>query len=231
MKLYALILGLFIFNQPLLANNELKIRLAKDTFYEEFNADVPVSGRVITGVLAQSNKDLTQLNIMLPSVESDSICLKAQSIDGTYYSSNEYKLLTKNIEGPVYPDYPTKYKDQLSKLDRNNLALLAFPGDCSNNKPDTIFLSAVGEVSKAQTISILVNSGRSNVFINLKNNLAKHKTQKCQRIEQGKRTAYDTICNLNLDSLSVGKNSIAILRRKSGRSLPSVKLNLMYRDV
>ena len=116
----------------------------------------------------------------------------------------------------------------LSGFEGSELAILAFAGSCNEKKVSNVYISAKNMDFAKNTITVLVSSGRSEVFLSNKNKEGKKKAIKCRRIEQGKRTAYDTECNLDVEKLNEGVNNIAVLRRKSGRMLPSVKFNVVY---
>jgi len=225
--IYILIIGI-IYSNYLYAQSSKPLKLAKETFHEEFNEDVPVSGRVIAGIIAKSSGTLSNLQVNLLDASSETMCLRVQSIDGTYYSSNEYRITDKKFKGLISPDYPTKYNEILSGFEGNELAILAFAGTCNKKKVKDVYVSAQNSNFAKNTITVLVSSGRSEVFLNNKNINGKRKTIKCNRIEQGKRTAYDTECNLSVELLNKGVNNIAVLRRKSGRMLPSVNFNVVY---
>lgn len=228
MRVTCIFLTGLLFSNFLYAQSAKPLELAKDTFHEEFSENVPVSGRVIAGIIAKSSGKLSNLQVNLLESSSESMCLRVQSIDGTYYSSNEYRITDKSFKGLISPDYPTKYNDLLSEFEGSELAILAFAGSCNEKKVNDVYISAKNSDFAQNTITILVSSGRSDVFVSNKNKDGKKTTLKCIRIERGKRTAYDTECNLGVEQLNEGVNSIAVLRRKSGRMLPSVKFNVVY---
>lgn len=224
--------GVFLFgicfSTCLLAKLQKPIELANKNFHEEFSANVPVSGRVIAGLVTESAGSLSELQVNLAKIKAETICLRVQSMDGTYYSSNEYVVKDKQFKGLITPTYPTKYLELLDGFDQEELAILTFAGHCNQKKFSDIYVSARSLSPDVTNVSLLVSSGRSEVFLSTKNKQGKKSTIKCKRIEKGKRTAYDTECNISLDQLNEGSNNVAVLRRKSGRMLPSVKLNIVY---
>lgn len=221
------LIGLF-FSNYLHADSPKTLELAKGQFHEKYNANVTVSGRVIAGIIAKSSGTLSDFQVNLLDINEETMCLRVQSIDGTYYSTNEYRINDKEFKGLINPDYPTQYKELLNGFDESELAILAFAGECGKKKITDAYISARNTNFTQNTITVFVSSGRSEVFLGTTNKEGKKKTIKCSRIEQGKRTAYDTECNIDISQLYEGINSITVLRRKSGRMLPSIKFNVVY---
>jgi hypothetical protein len=205
-----------------------KLKLSKEIFSEQYSSNVPVSGRVIAGLMLSQSQSANIFSIYMPKSEKKFFCLRVLSRDGTYSSTNQY-LLESNTTGDfLQADYPTKYADLLSKYSETELAVLAYTGKCEANKVTDILVSTRGSQADSKDAMILVSSGRSDVFLNIPLKVGGKKTIKCKRIEDGKRTGYDTSCKVNLSLLTTGTNELSLLRRKSGRMLPSVKFNLLY---
>jgi hypothetical protein len=220
---------LFFNSVNLFAQAQTTLPLVQELFNEKYNSNVPVSGRVIAGVMFRSAKDPdNELSIFLAPLKSDLICFKVQSKDGTYYSANEYKVPESGISGSIFPEYPTKYKKLLNEFDDTELALLAFSGNCDSKQIDTILISARSQTGIQEDVVMLVNSGRSDVFLITAQESGKRKTTKCKRIIEGKRTAYDTQCLIEVDSLIEGINELSIIRRKPTGNMPSVKFNVLF---
>lgn len=209
------------------AENAHSLKLENKSFNEVYSSNVPVSGRVIAGLMLKTNH-LGEFNINLPVIDGDSICFRVQSQDGTYRSINQYKVVDKNTTGIISPDYPTQYNELLASFSSSELAVLAFEGNCSDKKITNVLIASRGALDVKQDVIILVSSGRSDVFFTTKSINGRKKTTKCKRIEQGKRTAYDTLCKVGFESFIVGENDVSILRRKSGRMLPPVKFKILY---
>lgn len=216
---------LFI-NSTTIAKSSSPLSLINENFNEKFNSNVPVSGRVISGVMQSSKSVLSNIKVNLTNLNTNIICLKVQSRDGTYFSSNEYRVNEK-AKGLITPEYPTKYEEVLTSFSDNELAILAFEGECSDRKLNNVLISSRHNTTNDKVI-VYVSSGRSDVFINTIMPKGKKKTTKCMRIENGKRTAYDTECIIDVKYLLNESNEVSILRRKSGRRLPTVRFNLVY---
>lgn len=230
MKHYLIGVFCLLVNTVLVAGEDTALTLVSKNFNEKFNSNVPVSGRVVSGVMQASPSKLSALKINLAKLNSNVICLKVQSRDGTYFSSNEYNVVNNENTGLITPEYPTQYEDILSSFTENELGVLAYEGKCSDRKLKNVLLASRGNNIENDEVVIFVSSGRSDVFFTTKTSTGKKKTIKCSRIEEGKRTAYDTECKVNRDLLPLSVNEISILRRKSGRMLPSIKFNLVYAD-
>ena len=220
---------LFFISVNLCAQAQSTLPLVQESFNEKYNSNVPVSGRVIAGIMFRSAIDHhNELSIFLAPTESDLICFKVQSKDGTYYSSNEYKIPKSGISGSISPEYPTKYNKLLNEFDETELALLAFSGSCDSKQIDTILISARTQTDIQDDVVILVSSGRSDVFLITEQESGKKNTTKCKRIIEGKRTAYDTQCVIEVNSLLEGTNELSIIRRKPTGNMPSVKFNVLF---
>ena len=204
-----------------------KLTLVEPQFTEKYNSDVSVSGRVISGIMTRSNAAGSQFFIDLPTLEKGTICFRVQSKDGTYFASNEYEISDKTYAGKISPEYPTQFKSILENFKTSELALLAFVGSCSEKKLKNVLISSRSSETHLEDVVVLVSSGRSDVFLSTLADNGKRKSLKCNRLIKGKRTAYDTECSVKIKDLLLGTNELSIIRRKSGRMLPSVKFNVV----
>lgn len=201
--------------------------LANKSFSEHYSSDVPVSGKVLVGILVES-KNINSRFFVQSNPETNLFCFKVNSIDGTYFSENEYKLTPAkailNEQGLVEVEYPTQFKNILKEFGDNELALLATQGGCSVSS--NIHLVATKDKIEANdNVRFLISSARSQVFMRLKSK-SQSIQPKCDRIEVGKRTAYDSICEINLDELVSETFDGQIIRRKNNRTLENVSFKL-----
>jgi len=201
--------------------------LANGEFKEHYSSDVPVSGKALVGILIESKKINSRFYIRSTS-NNNMFCFRVTSIDGTYASENEYLLNPEsaipNNQGLLELDYPTQFKTILKGFNDNELALLATDGAC-DSRADIHFFATKDKVEDGDKLRFLISSGRSQVFMRLKNKV--HSLQpSCSRIETGKRTAYDTICEIELSQLNSTDYEANIVRRKNNRALPLVNFNL-----
>jgi hypothetical protein len=203
-----------------------KLNLVNSTFNEKYNSDVPVSGRVLSGFMLESINKPTDMFLDIPKTTAGIICLQVQSKDGSYFSSNEYQITDNTVHGVISPDYPTEYAEIINVFNHNELAILSFQGSCEQKKVNNLLIASRGDTLLSNNVVFFINSGRSDVFLNLKDKNGKNNTVQCFRIQNGKRTAYDTECKVSLDKIKMAKGKVSILRRKSGRMFPSIKLNI-----
>lgn len=227
MKIILFAIQWLVISFSIYAVEDSKLTLVEPLFKEKYSSNVPVSGRVISGIMTRSNKSNHQFFIDLPALEKDTICFRVQSKDGTYFASNEYKITDKSFAGKISPEYPTQYQDILEGFDASELALLAFVGSCSEKKLNNVLVSSRSSETSSDDVVILVSSGRSDVFLSTLADNGKRKSLKCKRLIKGKRTAYDTECSVKVKDLVLGTNELSIIRRKGGRMLPSVKFNVI----
>lgn len=199
-------------------------------FSEQLSANVPVSGRVLAGV-AIANSGSSNFSFLLPAQTSEEqFCFRVISQDGTYSSENLYPTIMMESKSFVGADYPSKYLGELAAFNRHELALLATPGSCENTDNSKVLLTARGNAELDSEVIVFVSSGRSDVYLRVPTENERKKTIKCERIEEGSRTAYDTTCSLSIDELNKGTNEISLMRRKSGRTMPTVSFNIVTGD-
>lgn len=209
-------------------NQKLNLKLLNTDFSEQYSSNVPVSGRVIAG-LAIIGSHTSDLSIYIPNQNiEETICMRVMSRDGTYISSNQYQSPGSASSGFISAEYPTEYFKVLAKLDKDDLAVLSYPGQCEGSLVNQLYLSARGETTGKEEVTIFVSSGRSDVFLRLPSINAETETIRCQRIQDGKRTGFDTLCYVGLSKLLQGTNELSLMRRKSGRMLPSVKFSILF---
>jgi len=124
-------------------------------------------------------------------------------------------------------NYPTRYLAKLNDFSDDELALLAFPGLCAEGQLNTLMLSFRGQqadLDDTTQVVLFVNSGRSAVFVQLKSD-EQSKSVRCDRIEEGIRTGYDTLCRLNYSDLTK-VNGAVLLRRQGTRMLPPIQFQV-----
>ncbi len=212
---------------PCLASAERFAAPSNDKFTEHFSSNVPVSGNILVGAMYSS--DITSNQFLLDTVpDLDNFCFKVSSIDGTYVSENDYEL-QGNIEQnspSVALKYPTRFEEIIASFAQNHLAPLATTGSCNEQKNKHVLLSSRAKPDANANIIFMISSGRSEVFMQLKSTDGKRIKAKCKRLEEGKRTSYDTICAVPAQSLTTENYSVQIVRRKNGRNLPATLFTL-----
>ncbi len=201
--------------------------LSKDSFNEHFSSVVPVSGNVLVGAVYSSTSTNNKFFLDTTNGISD-FCFKVSSINGTYISENDYKLIesTPDKSNRVYIEYPTKFEKIITAFNINQLAPLATTGSCDDQRYQHVLLSSRAVNVDDSQVLFMISSGRSEVFMQLKSATGKQIKAKCERLEEGKRTSYDTICEVPASTMSEDTYNIKIARRKNGRSLPATTFTL-----
>lgn len=197
---------------------------------EVYKEDVPVSGHVIAG-LCLSGIPLSNILAVLPKSTKQSgkkICVQVMSRDGRYWAENTFLLPELNeTDRLVALDYESDYTDLLEDSNIIDLAVLSFAGSCDSKMEREYILTTRDKLStEKDTLFIYVNSGRTDVFVDITNPDNSERPQPCESITEGRRTAYDTICRLKLEPNYREKNQLQLklYRRKFGRTLPPVEI-------
>ncbi len=205
-------------------------RLKSHPFQERYLDEAPVSGRVIAGVTLTGNATSGLLSMMPPrSAAGRSVCVQVMTRDGRYWSRNTFELPDPVSTAPVALEYPSAHQAFLTQLKSGELAVLGSAGECDKSATDTVFLTSAGNnTGDEPVVSIFVNSGRSDTYLSIKNDAAKRRPTRCQTIEEGRRTGFDTICRIKLDELAATPESlhIRIIRRRYERMLPPTEFTL-----
>jgi len=218
--------ALGILSSTSLAAQELK--LASSQFSEQYASNVPVSGRILVGAVLVGETTNSDFAVRIPSASYNEVCVKVQSRDGSYNAENSYQLDNVGKGGVFSLEYPSKHIDMLKNMKINEIAVISTPGNCAEQKHiDKVYLSYRGEPATTNKLYVLANSGRSDVFMRLQ--VANAKTNhRCSAIDEGVRTGFDTLCEIEPSALRQGENEITLLRRQSGRMLPPVQFSLIY---
>jgi hypothetical protein len=219
-----------ISSNPIFA--QVPIAELKDEINETYLDEAPVSGRVVAGVLltgAVAGDALLRLALPV-SAAGSSICVKVMSRDGRYWAENTFALPNDFGTAPVPLEYPTVYETYLKNLHFGELAILGSPGTCGETENDELYLSAVHASGNAkQKVIVLINSGRSDTYIAVKNIPAFKRPARCKMIEEGRRTGFDTECQIDLTGVDPALQSldVRILRRRYERLLPPTEFTLL----
>lgn len=198
-----------------------------EDFSEHFSSNVPVSGNILVGAMYSASK-ISNRFLLDTAPDVSHFCFKVSSIDGTYISENDYGLRNNSEENSqsVALEYPTKFEDIISSFDQSQLAPLATTGSCNDQRYQHVLLSSRAVPDNDSDVLFMISSGRSEVFMQLKSSDGQRVKANCTRIEEGRRTSYDTICSVPARSLTTDSYSAHIVRRKNGRSLPATQFTL-----
>lgn len=205
-------------------------RVAKPSapeFNEHFSSNVPVSGNVLVGALYSSAITNGKFFIDIETDTND-FCLKVASIDGTYVSENDYQVdASSEFNASVTMiEYPTRYDKIISGFDLKQLAPLATTGSCKDQRYQHVLLTGRSTLTSSTNILFMISSGRSEVFMQFKSASGQRINAECYRLQDGKRTAYDTVCEVPASLVKEQTYNAQIARRKNGRNLPTTSFTL-----
>lgn len=205
-------------------------QLKNHPFEEKYHDQAPVSGRVIAGVTLTGYASSALLSLMPPvSAAGSSICVQVMTRNGRYWSKNTFQLPGSIGTTAVTLEYPSEHQKFLIQQQPDDLAVLGTARECSDTDTGTVYLSSTGNEKDAEpVVSVFVNSGRSDTYLSVKNDANKRSPARCQMIQEGRRTGYDTICRIKLNELAASPENleIKIVRRRYERMLPATEFML-----
>ena len=226
----ALLLILLAWPQGRVYAQQPVAQLKNHPFEEQFHDQAPVSGRVIAGVTLTGYASSALLSLVLPaSAAGSSICVQVMTRNGRYWSKNTFQLPASISATAVSLEYPSEHQKFLLQQQSDDLAVLGTARECSDTDTGTVYLSSTGNERDAEpVVSVFVNSGRSDTYLSVKNDANKRSPARCQMIQQGRRTGYDTICRIKLAELAASPENldIKIVRRRYERMLPATEFTL-----
>ena len=198
--------------------------LISDPFVESYQPEVSVSGNVIVGVMTVAAAKAMVDDRIAVHVRTDpaprDLCLSAATRDGIYTSRNEYRL-PKDASGPVHLPYRSKLADKVRGYASDELALTARTGACDSGSSDYYLLSAKDSPGDSVVVVYLNSFGATDVFYEIGSTI-----EACDYITEGRRTAYDFICQLKPLAWQEGA-AITILRERFGREQPAIELRIL----
>jgi hypothetical protein len=209
--------------------------LIKIQLTEQFSEEVRVSGRILVGALV-ARKPGTHLvskpiGMAIGPVAGAAgpICLQWTSRDGRYYAESRVQGLDAGGR-PVLLTFDTAHEPLLNRLQRDDLALLAFSGDCAGgvqSKELKVFAIDRNKEKdgKLDGIDIVLNSERSDTVIRYADSAGNQIAAPCRRIEEKRRTSFDTVCELRAPLAETTK--VTVERRRYERKLPALTVTLL----
>ena len=206
-------------------------------FEEVFQEEVPVSGRVVTGIGVTGSAAMEALAVLPPGAlpaagsNGDLVCIEVVSRDGQYHSRNTYRLPSPIQDWPVRLQYPSGYTAFLEDQGAEDLAVLGSPGDCDSADRDTFYVTGSGPANATPaSISIFVNSGRTDTYVAVRVDGARRgRPKRCTPIDAERRTGFDTLCEVEItgDSRDGDGLSLEILRRRYEQMLPPTEFKVV----
>lgn len=195
-----------------------------DDFKELYQKEVPVSGRVVAGITVTGSTAIATLAVLPPAeAEYDRVCIEVVSRDGRYWSRNAFKLPSPIRDWPIRLEYPSAHTEFLENLNADDLAVLGSPGDCDGDDGKNYYVTGSGPANdRPDSISILVNSGRTDTYVAMVIEGQRGRPSGCDPIDAKRRTGFDAVCKVSLTSVDPdeSKLTIQILRRRYERMLP-----------
>ncbi|PLX59915.1 hypothetical protein [Sedimenticola selenatireducens] len=203
----------------------------KEGLKESYTDDVPVSGRVVAGVMLMGMANSGNMVIYPSGVEAGSrVCVQVTSRDGRYWAENNFLLPSNTaddeqpkINEPVSLQYDTEYEDELKGFKLDELAILSYTHDCDHSRENSYFpATRNGFSGEKKRLRIYINSGRADSYVRVENPIeGNNKSRMCRRFTEGRRTGYDTVCEIPWSSnLTLKPLKVDIYRRKYDKNLP-----------
>jgi hypothetical protein len=223
---------------PLALAGGITAELDGGELLETHDPEVKVSGNVIVGVMVSGTRQgllKGQLGIQSPNAGDMAVCLKVTSRDGAYMSENTYRAkVPESNPDPVYLPYQSNLSAIVERYAREqgDLAMTATDGNCEQTTTAKYFLPAPldskGESMESGDLLIFINGfDATDVYYRIIGSDTEAPTD-CDYIEEGKHTAYNFSCTIELDgSQSSGPMKVEISREVYGRELDPVTINLL----
>jgi hypothetical protein len=204
---------------------------------EVYSDEVPVSGRVVAGVVLTGVYRPGDMVIYPRDAEAGSrVCVQVMSRDGRYWAENNFRLPAENTTGPlssinepVSLQYDSRYDSELRLFEADDLAVLSSPRECGAKGSDSYFPATHTRVTGAnKALLVYINSGRADSFVRVTNRTSVDKPHKCRRFTEGRRTGYDTLCEVALlpSDAALEALDISIYRRKYDKNLKKENLHV-----
>jgi len=206
------------------AQDTVSAELVSDPFVESYEAEVSVSGNVVVGIMTTAValailKDQIAINATAES-GGQKLCLKAASRDGIYTSKNVYAVPNGAL-GSIRLPYDSKLTNVVRDYAEHEIALTATAGDCDSGTMDYYLLGSATASDGDSAVMYLNSFGATDVFVEIDGVI-----EACEYITEGRRTTFDFICPLKVNS-GDGAVPIEIIRERFGREQPSISLRII----
>lgn len=208
---------------------------ADQRFHEVHEPEVNVSGNVIVGVMTASVAGAVldnTLGVRNPAVEGAKVCLRVTSRDGAYRSENEYRV-SAPADAPVQLPYQSSMKPVLTEYTQQPgaMAVSVTRGSCAQSaSPHFLVPSQLDRqraVLRTGDVLLLINGfDATDVYYHV-NGTPPNELHDCRYIEEGRRTAFNFICEMPTDLLAAGPPlRMEIVREVYGRELEPLEIEL-----
>lgn len=187
-----------------------KASLAEARFSEQVQADAPVVGGDIIGIVVGPSDWHAlgrRLFLRSPGQQVSSACIEAASVDGSYVAFNNYTFKPQAagtyVEIPLRAAFPqgTTHPKRFAAASADTMALLAREGLCSALTTRLLPLRWANDQIKegaSLELTIAVQSGRSSVYFQVGS--SPYPDTPCTPIQGERTTAFDTLCQVTIDA-------------------------------
>ncbi|MCB1800121.1 MAG: hypothetical protein KDI82_00390 [Gammaproteobacteria bacterium] len=215
------------------AAEETTASLKGEALQETYREQAPVSGQVVAGIaLAGFGPGSNPVSLVVPqALAGKSVCVRVLSRDGRYWSQNTFDLPRQISTAVVELDYPSEYSEYLGSLTPDQLAIRVEGGECGQEQVLSPLLagaprsSATGEKKE---LLVFVNAARADTYLVASDGRVPPNRKRCELIEEGRRTSFDTICTIELGVFEPLPESLSIrlLRRRYERAFPPTEFSV-----
>jgi len=199
-----------------------------ESFEEQINSEVNVSGHVVVGLMGVSAfQGIQQKTLAISALslkQGDSLCLNVNSRDGVYSLNGQY-IVDDNPEQLLMLGYPTNEPDIVESFKQDTVALTARVGSCQNSVLHYL-LPQLAETDPKEALLAVNGFEATDVFYSVTSASGDTVNGECFYIEEGRHTAYDYSCKIPLASDSASFE-LRIERELYGRELPAVDIRLL----
>lgn len=237
-----LIASLLLFIQPLaLADDIIDAQLVnkKGGLFESMDPEVNVSGNIVVGVMVREAYQALRNNHLgiAPTYRQgeQSLCLKISSRDGAYTSENVYQFTADDKDKLVSLSYDTGMQKIVKEYTAvpGAIAIAVMPGNCNATAETKYLLPTIlhresKSLDKGKLVLYINSIGATDVSYRVASPGNKEFSD-CSYINEGKHTAYDFSCEIDLAGpIPVDKLKVEIKREIFGREIkPGLTLELM----
>tara|TARA_B100001063_G_C16743024_1_gene545857 strand:+ start:1169 stop:1894 length:726 start_codon:yes stop_codon:yes gene_type:complete len=196
-----------------------------NTNWENWSANVPVAGDLRVGLMTGKNgilKNPDSFYLLVPATEIPLVCVQIKSVDGHYIGNPLVFDITQLQPGIREFQFPTLYKEELSKYRKNEVSILAeLKFDCSKTSKNFL-LASWDKNFKAGNILLFLNSRRPAKLILVENNKIIDQF-KCGSILNTEKSVitFNKTCKIPINLIT--KSTKLMVRQSSGRPNSSPK--------
>lgn len=201
------------------------LQLEGGSFNEVLRSSAEISGAVVAGfqVHQKVGGERGFRALLPPGLEETQICIRVTSANGLYDSENSYVLVggSGTFPTPIDVDHPTQHVPFFEALAGEEVTASIALGDCNTRPVSLVLASWDSEVEK--TAVLYLNSLRADRVV-LRDE-EREKTVQCRQVEAPLRSAYDTVCQIDLIGRK-GPFDVKIVRFVNRSPAPPTELTL-----